>query len=74
MAGGGENDRRKRSVRIHGHRTSVSLEEPFWLALKSAAARRGLSVNALVGEIDRARQGSLSSAIRVFLLSEAQAK
>ncbi len=70
MAGG----ERKRSVRIHGHRTSISLEEPFWLALKAAAARRGLSVNRLVAEIDRSRSISLSSAIRVFLLEEAAAK
>jgi predicted DNA-binding ribbon-helix-helix protein len=62
---------RKRSVRIHGHRTSISLEEPFWIALKSAASRRGVSVNALVAEIDRNRSESLSSAIRVFLLGEA---
>jgi predicted DNA-binding ribbon-helix-helix protein len=62
---------RKRSVRIHGHLTSISLEEPFWQALKDAAARRGVSVNVLVAEIDRAREGSLSSAVRVFLLREA---
>ncbi|MGY8993254.1 MAG: ribbon-helix-helix domain-containing protein, partial [Rhodospirillales bacterium] len=24
----------KRSVRIAGHATSISLEEPFWLALR----------------------------------------
>ncbi|MFO1189111.1 MAG: ribbon-helix-helix domain-containing protein [Alphaproteobacteria bacterium] len=74
MAEGRENDGRKRSVRIHGHRTSISLEEPFWQALKAAAARRGLSVSALVADIDRSRTGSLSSAIRVFLLAEAGVK
>jgi len=69
MAGGSA---RKRSVRIHGHRTSVSIEEPFWDALKAAAARRGLSLNVLIAEIDRKREGSLSAAIRVFLLAEGQ--
>ncbi len=59
---------RKRSVIIAGHATSVSLEEAFWSALKDIAGRRGLSVNALVTEIDDAREGNLSSAIRVFVL------
>ncbi|MFI4987668.1 MAG: ribbon-helix-helix domain-containing protein [Alphaproteobacteria bacterium] len=58
----------KRSVTIAGHRTSVSLEAPFWAALQEIAARRGLSLNALIEEIDRGRGGNLSSAIRVFVL------
>ena len=64
----------KRSVVIAGHRTSVSLEAPFWHALKDIAQRRGASVQQLVGEID-ARRGAqnLSSAIRVFVLTEARA-
>ena len=32
---------RKRSLAIAGHRTSVSLEEPFWEALKEIAAGEG---------------------------------
>ena len=64
---------RKRSVTVAGHRTSVSLEEPFWEALRGAAARRGLSVQALVGQIDARRGGqNLSSAIRVFVLEAVQ--
>ena len=61
---------RKRSVRIAGHATSVSLEEAFWSALKEIAARRGVSLNALVTEVDRGRAGNLSSALRVFVLQE----
>ena len=53
---------------IAGHRTSISLEAPFWEALRAIAARRGLSLNALVAEIDAARSGNLSSALRVFVL------
>ncbi len=65
----------KRSVAIAGHRTSVSLEAPFWDALKDIARRRGGSVQQLIGEIDSGRQEqNLSSAIRVFVLSEARAK
>ncbi len=64
----------KRSVVIAGHSTSVSLEEPFWEALRGIAAARGRSVQALIGEIDAGRGGqNLSSAIRVFVLTAAQA-
>lgn len=59
---------RKRSVVLSGHKTSVSLEAPFWDALAKIAALRGKSVNALIAEIDRGRRGNLSSAIRVFVL------
>jgi predicted DNA-binding ribbon-helix-helix protein len=58
----------KRSVRIAGHATSVSLEPPFWRALLEIAAQRGVSVNALVAAIDIERSGNLSSALRVFIL------
>jgi predicted DNA-binding ribbon-helix-helix protein len=58
----------KRSVRIAGHQTSVSLEAEFWHAFQGIAARRGVSANALLAAIDRARRGNLSSAIRLFVL------
>ena len=58
----------KRSVRIAGHPTSVSLEPEFWEALKEIAKRRGLSINELVAEIDTGRSTNLSSALRVYVL------
>ena len=58
----------KRSVTIAGHRTSVSLEQAFWDALKEIAATDGLSMNALVAGIDAGRSGNLSSGLRVFVL------
>jgi predicted DNA-binding ribbon-helix-helix protein len=58
----------KRSVRISGHPTSISLEAPFWDALREIAERRQLSVNALLAAIDAERSGNLSSAIRLFVL------
>ena len=59
----------KRSVSIAGHRTSISLEEPFWEALREIAERDQLSVQALIGRIDAERgEQNLSSAIRVFVL------
>ncbi|MDA1355118.1 MAG: ribbon-helix-helix domain-containing protein [Proteobacteria bacterium] len=60
----------KYSVAIDGHRTSVSLEPEFWQALKTIAAARRESLSALVSEVDRTRQGNLSSALRVFVLKE----
>lgn len=65
---------RKRSVVIEGHATSVSLEAEFWDALTAIARRRGMTINQLVTEIDRGREGNLSSAIRVFVLRELQAR
>ena len=49
----------KHSVRIAGHATSVSLEAAFWEALGEIAARRRMSVNALLSEIDAERSGNL---------------
>jgi len=60
----------KRSITIHGHRTSVSLEQPFWATLQDIAASRGESLASLVQYIDRKRDGGLSSALRLFVLAE----
>lgn len=60
----------KRSVMIAGHSTSISLEEPFWTALRDIARTRDLSLAALIAEIDTARGDSnLSSAIRMAVLA-----
>lgn len=74
---------RKRSISIAGHATSVSLEDPFWEALRDIAATRGCSVADLVRRVDAARAAeaseptgagpgvppvNLSSALRVFVL------
>ena len=66
----------KRSVAIAGHRTSVSLEAPFWAELHEIARQRGGSAQALVAEIDagRAAGQNLSSAIRVFVLAAVKAR
>ena len=59
----------KRSVMVGGHKTSVSLEDAFWIGLKDIALRSSLSLSALLEKIDRHRQTSnLSSAIRLFVL------
>jgi len=73
-AGGGASlgAMKKRSVVLAGHRTSVSLENAFWDALKTIAGNRNATVNQLVTEIDKQRNGNLSSAIRVYVLRTLQ--
>ncbi len=59
----------KRSIVIAGHKTSVSLEDAFWTALKEIAGARDTTLSDLVALIDTDRRhGNLSSAIRIFVL------
>ena len=48
----------------------MSLEQPFWDVLQDIAASRGQSIASLVQNIDRKRDGGLSSALRLFVLAE----
>ncbi|MBS0233201.1 MAG: ribbon-helix-helix domain-containing protein [Proteobacteria bacterium] len=65
----------KRSFSIEGHRTSVSLETAFWVALKEAAAEDGMTVAGLINAIDKTRgEAGLSSAVRVWLLERLKAR
>ena len=65
----------KRSIVIGGHKTSVSLEEPFWLSLKEIAHGQRMTLSTMVGDIDTKRQqGNLSSAIRLFVLDSVRAR
>ncbi len=64
----------KRSIAIAGHRTSISLEEPFWEELRRIASARGIALQKLVAEIDAGRAGeNLSSALRVHVLEDLRA-
>jgi len=59
----------KRSVVIGGHKTSVSLEEPFWAEVRAIAGSEQITVSSLLRRIDRERSNAnLSSAIRVYVL------
>jgi len=59
----------KRSIVIAGHKTSVSLEGPFWNSLKEIAHDDNTTMSSMVGTIDKHRgHGNLSSAIRLFVL------
>jgi len=66
----------KHSLTLSGHRTSVSLEAPFWEAFRAIAAERGQPLNVLAAEIDAARTPGtgLASAIRVFVLAHYKAR
>lgn len=61
---------RKRSVTIHGHRTSFSLEDPFYEIITSIAEIRQITLASLIAEIDatRSRNSNLSSALRIHAL------
>ena len=65
---------RKHSVAIRGHRTSFSLEQPFLDDLRAIAAARGMTLAALIAEVDgeRPRDANLSSALRIFVLDQAK--
>ena len=70
----------KRSFTIAGHKTSVSLEAPFWDALNEIAAHENITPARLVARIDRQREGkddggtNLSSAIRLYVLAYYRAR
>lgn len=60
----------KRSLVIGTRKTSITLETPFWDALRQIAVSEGLTAGQLVTRIDKDRQhANLSSEIRLFLLS-----
>lgn len=64
----------KRSIVIAGHKTSLSLEDPFWKGFKEIADKRDLTLSELAAAVDSERvSGGLSSAIRLFVLDCAKA-
>jgi predicted DNA-binding ribbon-helix-helix protein len=59
----------KRSAVVRGHKTSLSLEQPFWNEALAIAGRSKITISALVQSIDDRRQHhNLSSAVRCFVL------
>ena len=63
----------KRSILLKEHKTSVTLEDPFWVSLKEIAAAQGTRASQLVATIDKDRRkahnANLSSAVRLFVLN-----
>ena len=58
----------KKSITIKKHRTSLSLENEFWDALKMIAKENNCTLENLITNIDSKRKASLASAIRVYIL------
>ncbi len=65
---------KKRSVRIAGHETSITMEDAFWDVLRDIVQERDISLNTLITEIDEQSDGNLSSNIRVYILQYLQNK
>jgi predicted DNA-binding ribbon-helix-helix protein len=64
----------KRSIVVGGHKTSVSLEDPFWAGLKDIAKHDHQTLSKLVAKIDtKRRSGNLSSSLRMFVLERFRA-
>jgi predicted DNA-binding ribbon-helix-helix protein len=60
----------KRSIEIAGHRTSITLEDEFWTALRDIADARGKTLRGLIADIDARRgKNNLSSAVRLYVLN-----
>ena len=56
----------KRSIVVGGHKTSVSLEEPFWTSMKEISQQLSVTLSELVSEIDTNRQQSNLSSMFVL--------
>ena len=58
-----------RNVRVGKRRTSIRLEDAFWRALQHVAGKMSVTVDEVCTSLDQNRQGSLSSELRVFVLT-----
>ncbi|MDO9413719.1 MAG: ribbon-helix-helix domain-containing protein, partial [Pseudolabrys sp.] len=59
----------KRSVVVAGKKTSVSLEDTFWLALKEIAGQRRMALGEMLDAISTGRNNAnLSSAVRQYVM------
>lgn len=67
---------KKHSLTLHGHRTSVSLEDAFWVAFKRIAEEQAIQINVLAARIDEERgtESGLATAIRLFVLAHYQTR
>ncbi len=68
---------RKRSITIHGHRTSIAIEPEFWAVIDIAIAKSGRSKAAFIAALDDERIAKnspygLASYLRLFALDFVQ--
>lgn len=60
---------KKRSLSIAGHRTSIALEDEFWMALEEILKENDTLLCDFLMDIDEKRTTGLASAIRVYVLN-----
>ena len=64
-----DNELLRRSFRVSGHPTSISMERIFWEEFRRIAEEDGRNMTDIISEIDAEREsGGLSRAVRVFVL------
>lgn len=59
---------KKHSVELSGHRTSIAIEDEFWIELKKIAELKKMSLRQLLIQIDNTHTTNLASSIRLFVL------
>ena len=63
-----DNELLRRSFRISGHPTSISMERIFWEEFRRIAEEDGRTMTDVISEIDVQRESGLSRALRVYIL------
>jgi len=71
--------KKKRSLSLHGHRTSIALEDAFWDVIDEEAQKRKQSLAGLLCELDDQRiadgnMSGLASYLRVWALKQVLAR
>ena len=65
----------KRSVVINHHKTSVSLEQPFWQYIRQMAERAEVTPYEFIATVDAIRKhNNLTSCLRLVALQDFQAR
>ncbi|MBL6624274.1 MAG: ribbon-helix-helix domain-containing protein [Rhizobiales bacterium] len=60
---------KKRSISIAGHRTSIALEDEFWILVQKISVEMNLSIPKLLELIENQKKSdNLASAIRLYVL------
>lgn len=67
--------KKKRSLSIHGHKTSIALEPEFWSVIEAHAESKNQSIAGLLAQLDDQRvldgnASGLASYLRVWALKQ----
>ena len=71
--------KKKRSLSLHGHRTSIALEPEFWTVIEAEAQKKEQSIAGLLAMLDDQRvseksRSGLASYLRVWALKQVTAQ